>query len=554
MKRTIFFTLVITIALANTCFAQSVAINNDGSIPHGSAMLDIKSTSRGLLLPRMTTAQRIAITTPALGLKVFDTDTKSFWFHNGTGWIELAAGSTTNFWTLNGSDVYNNNAGNIGIGTNTPVSILTFKTPINTTGFTHIGGDDSIIVNESIGGVSASIGTMSNHAFRLKTFGLPRLNVYEDGRVVVGSNTFPAFGQFTVGTGPGNYGISHSDGNIVLSTFTGGTQQFAYIGTQSNHPLSFYTNNSASQVILLPNGNFGIGVNDPAYKLEVLGTTRIIGSERIDGNAEVLGNISIGTSASPSIGLNISRDNEAIRITGDQSYMTFFRGGDYKGYLWNKGADDIELGTAGVNANGRLFLSIKGTPYLQMQSNGQVSIAGPPAPFNTPDFTVAGNGVFALANSRSEWTIEAERCGGSLAGPCLFIYGDGFPRARLDKDGDWAALSDSRVKDAVMNYKPVLQNIKHLTVATYHYTHDNTGSRSFGLIAQNVAQYFPEIVKTMPSMNGQDLLGISYDKTGVLAIKAIQEQQQIIEAQEERIKSLEKKIAAIEKLLAEKIK
>jgi len=50
--------------------AQSVSINTDGSAPNSSAALDIKSDSKGLLIPRLTATQRSAIASPATGLLV----------------------------------------------------------------------------------------------------------------------------------------------------------------------------------------------------------------------------------------------------------------------------------------------------------------------------------------------------------------------------------------------------------------------------------------------------------------------------------------------------
>lgn len=87
---------LLLIAMGFTCLAgtaQSVAINNDGATAHASAALDIKSNNRGLLIPRLTTAERTAIATPAKGLLVFDTDSNNFWFHDGAGWSNLAAGN-----------------------------------------------------------------------------------------------------------------------------------------------------------------------------------------------------------------------------------------------------------------------------------------------------------------------------------------------------------------------------------------------------------------------------------------------------------------------------
>jgi hypothetical protein len=54
-------------------------------------MLDIQSNAKGVLIPRMLTSDRTAISTPANGLLVFDTDTQSFWFRDGSAWKELSS-------------------------------------------------------------------------------------------------------------------------------------------------------------------------------------------------------------------------------------------------------------------------------------------------------------------------------------------------------------------------------------------------------------------------------------------------------------------------------
>lgn len=69
--------------------AQNVAINNDGTVAASSAMLDVKSTTKGFMMPRVTTAQRTTIASPALGLLVFDTDTKTIWTYDGNSWKNL---------------------------------------------------------------------------------------------------------------------------------------------------------------------------------------------------------------------------------------------------------------------------------------------------------------------------------------------------------------------------------------------------------------------------------------------------------------------------------
>ena len=78
------------IALAMVCPLFTLAQSNLGintTSPHASAILDITSTTKGLLIPRMTLAQRNLITSPATGLLVFQTDTKAgFYFYTGSSW------------------------------------------------------------------------------------------------------------------------------------------------------------------------------------------------------------------------------------------------------------------------------------------------------------------------------------------------------------------------------------------------------------------------------------------------------------------------------------
>ena len=94
MKKFTWLYILYLIASPQWLLAQ-VAVNTDASTPHASAMLDIKSTSKGLLVPRLTSAQRTVIGTPADGLWVYDTDTKSFWyFKSGTGWQEVSGSAT----------------------------------------------------------------------------------------------------------------------------------------------------------------------------------------------------------------------------------------------------------------------------------------------------------------------------------------------------------------------------------------------------------------------------------------------------------------------------
>ena len=77
--------LVFMMSIMTTVNAQ-VGIGTNS--PDASAALDITSTDKGLLIPRMSTAQRTTITNPATSLMVFDTDTNSYWSYVEDAWVE----------------------------------------------------------------------------------------------------------------------------------------------------------------------------------------------------------------------------------------------------------------------------------------------------------------------------------------------------------------------------------------------------------------------------------------------------------------------------------
>jgi hypothetical protein len=215
------------------------------------------------------------ITLPNKGIINMQYDaTEQKWIVKSSSKGSVAGGGS--FWDASGSNIVNNNAGNVGIGTSNPASKLTIQTPINTGGWRHVGGSDSIIVSEGIGGVSASLGTATNHIMRFNSNGLGRMHIYPNGNVTVGDNNAPATDKFTVQSEA--YGLTHtnSTGTITVGTYIGSFQGATggWIGTKSNNPFNFFANNGGALMTILPNGNIGIGTVNPTYKLSVLGKIR----------------------------------------------------------------------------------------------------------------------------------------------------------------------------------------------------------------------------------------------------------------------------------------
>lgn len=87
MRKTVVICFLL-FALQKRTAAQSVGIGTN--TPHPSALLELNENSKGLLIPRMTQAQRNAIANPAEALMVYQTDeTKGFWYYSNGSWLSL---------------------------------------------------------------------------------------------------------------------------------------------------------------------------------------------------------------------------------------------------------------------------------------------------------------------------------------------------------------------------------------------------------------------------------------------------------------------------------
>ncbi|KAA3645760.1 MAG: tail fiber domain-containing protein [Bacteroidetes bacterium] len=127
MKRQLFI-FAILLGSFGTLIGQSISINENGTSPDASAILDVSDTTKGVLIPRLTLIQRNAISNPATGLLIYQLNADSgFYFNQGIpstpDWIKIATNADSSNWNRKDTNLYFN-TGNVGIGLNTPEGLL----------------------------------------------------------------------------------------------------------------------------------------------------------------------------------------------------------------------------------------------------------------------------------------------------------------------------------------------------------------------------------------------------------------------------------------------
>jgi hypothetical protein len=195
----VFFLLILF--LCQDAPAQ-VRIDASGGTPDQSSMLDVVSTNRGFLMPRMSSSNRLSIALPADGLMVYDNALKSFWFHNGTAWTELL---WDKLWSRNAglsATFLQNNNDKVGIGTAAPGYLLHLYDQISI-------NDRPPLFIEQTGPGDPSAGFFSN-AFQCYTIGFDIThNSFKitDTSVLIGNNYSGKHNMLTISNM--NRGIVH---------------------------------------------------------------------------------------------------------------------------------------------------------------------------------------------------------------------------------------------------------------------------------------------------------------------------------------------------------
>jgi len=240
-------TTLLLIASVHPSGAQSVAINNNGSAANNSAMLDISSSTKGVLIPRMSSEQRTAIGSPAEGLIVYDTDTKGFWYYSNNTWNEIPKTSQGSSFTL----PYTGSASDPSkVFSITNTNAVGGSAAIHGKSGTQSSGADPNFNSAVWGDTYAGIGVFGSSNSYAGVFG----NSMQNNGVVGFSyaNNYAGIYGINVGTnGIGIMGEIGSAGKAIYGRTNGSQGKAAYF--ESTYP------SHSDSVLIVKNAGLGIG-------------------------------------------------------------------------------------------------------------------------------------------------------------------------------------------------------------------------------------------------------------------------------------------------------
>jgi hypothetical protein len=576
MNKIIVLLVVAIVLLHATGFAQAVGINT--STPDNTAIFDIKSNTKGILLPRTSTTSRLAIVQPAKGLILYDTTASAFYFYNGSAWSQLSVGSSG--WNLNGNA--GTNPVNHFVGT-TDAQSLRFRVNNVWAGEIHHARHNLFFGVNAGSDTTTGIGNTGIGSSALLSIGTGNFNTasgYEalENNTTASFNTAIGYGSlYNNKTGNSNTAVGTAalyentigaentgTGYTALysnKTGTGNTAngfQALYANTKGDH------NTATGSKALYTNSAYGNTANGyhALFSNTSGGANVAVGFKTLYANTEGYGNSALG-----SVALTSNRDGYTNTAIGYYALSSNINAQDNTA----TGAFALANNLSGIGntANGFTALLLTNTGHnntamgfgaLENNTGGNNNIA---IGYN------AGNNSGA-ANVNNSIGIGND---GYLNGTSNQVLIGNNSTVYIGGLKPWSIPSDKRIKrnikeevvglDFIMKLRPVtyFRSIKAIQAITgdgetrdFPEKYDVEKIKETGFLAQEVdaaakAVNFNFNGVGIPAKSNQ-MYTLSYELFVVPLVKAMQEQQAIIISQQKQLDLLAKRLAALEEKVA----
>ncbi|MBC8883824.1 tail fiber domain-containing protein [Flavobacterium piscinae] len=347
-------------------------------------------------------------------------------------------------------------------------------------------------------------------------------------------------------------------GRNSLTNLTTGSFNVA-LGTDSLNTLTTGSNNIAIGINTLRNnltGNGNIAIVGNALRDLQSGMGNIaIGNQALQSSINSNEAIAIGSRAlmlhnsTISVSRNIAIGEESLYSSQGVRNVSL---GYQAGYGNIEGNNNTFIGTNANVLNSNLNYAVAIGSGAVVERSNAIALGGNTPFTNTrvginvsnPLFSLHINQIGAfglgLSNGTNSWEFWNNNT--------LRMYYNGIQRGNFNEtNGVYTSISDRKLKTNIQPLEEILSKLTKLKPSSYTFKHDNKNTKQIGLIAQEVEEIFPEFVYKSTNSERQEveLYTLDYSGMSVIAIKAIQEQQLIIEKQQAeiaRLKQLEEQV------------
>jgi len=394
-------------------------------------------------------------------------------------------------------------SGRLGIGTSSPTAFL----DINSGSNSPVIRLTSSAVGQIPFKITSSIPAVSNSGFSIvdETANANRLVIDSSGNVGIGAA--PVAGL--------HIQTSTRSLSLAPSATGGGGGSYILMGNSDSGGVS------GPNVITSGNRNLQFGVGDD-FSSATGGTF----SEymRIDSS----GNVGIGAT-NPGAPLDISSANPKIRLTDT--------GGGYSELRGNAGVMTLTADAGNTVGSSAVTFETDGTERMRINSAGQLLVGTSSNASGTRVHIDGGSsnlGQLGLRNSSATsgnyWRIgqnsDSHYTHYNQSGTGVYILNGGT---------SWSGNSDETIKENIVELTGVLDKVRNFRCVEYNLISDETNSKKIGFIAQDWQEDYSQVI----SQDENGKLGMAYTETIPVLLKAIQEQQTLIESLEARITALE---------------
>jgi len=307
-------------------------------------------------------------------------------------------------------------------------------------------------------------------------------------------------------------------------------------------------------------GNFNISIGTSALYSNTTGEANSAnGASALYSNTTGNQNTAVGTSAldlnqtgnrNTSVGAFSGRFNNTTITTGSNNVYLGFEAGQNN----TQGSNNTFIGTNSNAVNSNYSYAVAIGSGAVVESSNAMALGGNTLATRTrvginvanPLFSLHINqiGSFGLAldNGTNSWEFWNNNT--------LRMYYNGVERGNFNQtNGVYTSISDRRLKSNIQPLGSLLSKIKKLQPSSYTFIHDNLNRNQIGFIAQELNEIFPEFVYLNKSNETErpeeELYTVDYSGMSVIALKAIQEQQEVIEALEQENQLLKNTIEKI---------